>query len=922
MSIFEMPNTGLLGENVKAAKAVGGDAKTVLPYDFMRFAFADWAHDSYPLWRNEEKADKDKKDIRKYLLDFFKKYDMEDLFTSGVEHKIMSEFEDAQKIESVKSVITYQDILTKSKDPAYDPFTDIKTNILIIEQDSKLDIDKCSQADKTTIANFILKYLFKTSEGYTPKFTFDAGQATIGKIFRGHQNAIGLIIPQNVSDSAVTSLQKLGALPNEYKFPDISRQINSIINLCPGYDIEFENHEFSETNPYGFSLTFTIKGADKLDPAKKLDFTFGKGRQQGPSLDYLLNMILMVMSSKKRADVKFKDIPVESSFVPVGIEIDEHASIEGDIIDKIKGHLEILPAELKGGGDRYQGYGASILGQLEGYEHIVYVSGDRLSCLLLRLLGKSNIYQYHQTLTICRSKNIPNLSAEDAAAHAVLQKKLFTEYNTQFFNEFTDDSFIIKLTAFRDSIPKFEDDAQPTFGKKLLQVVSFMIYYQFMYIDELLSDFIKRYKSEIERIKGGAIEIENIQAISNIFTETLGINTSDFNELQKYISAPFDFKRDYKLFQYSLKVYTRLSSAAVALNAKITSNKPDRVAINYYELANQTDGYNSSIREILESMPNMYYKEEVDEEVDEEGIVLPNLEKFILNDTDITKDAVSTKIKGFIAVAGGGRKSRAKAVVKAASAKAAARAAAAAAEVKKAKIMEEAWGAEWKVALKDAMAPVDEFPQSDFIKADIFRDVCSIASLFLKSIFPILENFPEFPEGDDDTNIQRFVQTIENLYIYFESKIEEYDIRSDNTISMIRTLINPFSEDGTLKGGHPLNKWPAIKKSFRPQYVNYPEIPALLTLAIMNDLFEGALERETSLFIKGDKFPESFKELHAKVYAKAGWRDVERQLETIFISIMIGKLHREVLGLLGGRRRITRKRRAADVKRRTLKSRR
>jgi hypothetical protein len=80
------------------------------------------------------------------------------------------------------------------------------------------------------------------------------------------------------------------------------------------------------------------------------------------------------------------------------------------------------------------------------------------------------------------------------------------------------------------------------------------------------------------------------------------ISKSDMGSFLEIFDGSFNYKKDIPLLKYSFKPFKALSSAIIALWAKLTSTRPPRVPINYFTLANSEGGYNESLREIVDSI--------------------------------------------------------------------------------------------------------------------------------------------------------------------------------------------------------------------------------------------------------------------------------------------------------------------------------
>ena len=139
-------------------------------------------------------------------------------------------------------------------------------------------------------------------------------------------------------------------------------------------------------------------------------------------------------------------------------------------------------------------------------------------------------------------------------------------------------------------------------------------------------------------------------------------------------------------------------------------------------------------------------------------------------------------------------------------------------------------------------------------------------------------------------------------------------------------ILNPYLEDGTINGGHIFNaellaRDPLAKK-YLPVFLSVPELPSLLTLAIVNDILEGSVGRETSvftqLFVKGGNIPRALGKIHIETNAE--WANLQRLLVNIYRSISTGEIAKEIFTLHGGSKtRLRRRKRKSSPRRKTLR---
>jgi len=282
-------------------------------------------------------------------------------------------------------------------------------------------------------------------------FTFDAAQAQVGKIFNEHPTARGLIMPQNIADSATSSFMQLGDEPNLYAFPESAEgkfmsRWNTFSNTS---QIHYENDKFGEENPYGFTFNLTNGG-------NTISYSFSRDAQQGPSLDYLLSLTLAAKLNKP-----FNNVLLPSKCLDLGYKL------VGGVIDDLKTNPPFL--DIKRAGDGDQADGASIMDGILKY--VVLVTGDRLLSVQARLMNLRCILQYHQTLTIFKGI-VPGANATAIAKDEAERIQRFIERYKKDYNTIKDPKFLKKIETFAGAI---EVTPRPA---KMLQVVQTLLFHK------------------------------------------------------------------------------------------------------------------------------------------------------------------------------------------------------------------------------------------------------------------------------------------------------------------------------------------------------------------------------------------------------------------------------------------------------------
>lgn len=377
----------------------------------------DTIHDMYNGYRNKDVGDSKGK-IREYLLEFIKKkynntppckgYDMGDflskciLDTKGlikindIEDTTISYFESLMPDKNIHANLSYSDIL-KNTQKAQDALIADSIEITYDVVDGKYD-DILTAPNMETMYKFIENYLYPSSSSSSSSssplyFTFDANKHYIHKMMRT-SNTRNVIMPQNIADSASTSLLKLGK-DNMYYFPEqpISQstiqptkfysQRNIFSN---GYNILYENDNFSATKIYGFKFNIK-KGTTECKSVMGTNVTTGQNVTTGPSLDYLLELHLTAMSAKKPVNLT-NTIDAGKSQMKINID-----TLSKEIIIDIQNNVAAIFLDIKRGGDHDQVDAASIANDSICDNRLTFVSLDRLSILAARIKGLNCILE-------------------------------------------------------------------------------------------------------------------------------------------------------------------------------------------------------------------------------------------------------------------------------------------------------------------------------------------------------------------------------------------------------------------------------------------------------------------------------------------------------------------------------------------------
>lgn len=159
--------------------------------------------------------------------------------TSSIEDDTVSYYEQKYKAElrtNKRKKYTYDDLYTKINTSDVTAFLNSISDIDIIELEFK-DGDSFATfpiADQKKIGEFITKFYFpQIVDPNNPNdeinFTFDGNSGIFNKFLETFKQCKNLIIPQNISDSACTTIGHFNKSPTRiiYKFPE-STKINDI----------------------------------------------------------------------------------------------------------------------------------------------------------------------------------------------------------------------------------------------------------------------------------------------------------------------------------------------------------------------------------------------------------------------------------------------------------------------------------------------------------------------------------------------------------------------------------------------------------------------------------------------------------------------------------------------------------------------
>jgi len=363
----------------------------------LRFYLVEFMYKFINIDLNKKKLDQN--NLSNYINDLLKLLTNQNVtsVTSKYERSILKYYEQKSAISSslfidTKESITYGDIIhdwekwIKNGKSGKLPSLWIKyqnaygiNNILEISPGDDTEYDSfgiVQQKNKEEIiGNFILNYMFpeftlKTNIAY---ITFDAKTGVVGKVFRDMDNVFNLITPANISDSAPTSFKALNNR-NEYIFPSKTNNFifdSNFYTKKNNVKIQFNNNKFSDTNPYGFNLNIN-----------NYDIPFSATQKQGPSVNYLVDLILQNKNAK----------PKNSNIIKINSLLDNNKTAvnQGLLLD------------LKRTGDYEQVNSAIEVRDTLNRPFVLFSTIDILCSLYARIKKQNNMLHVGESITLFR----------------------------------------------------------------------------------------------------------------------------------------------------------------------------------------------------------------------------------------------------------------------------------------------------------------------------------------------------------------------------------------------------------------------------------------------------------------------------------------------------------------------------------------
>lgn len=221
---------------------------------------------------------------------------------SSIEDETVSYYEQKYKAElrtNKRKKYTYDDLYneidTKFNNNVDEFLTSISDiDIVELEFDNGASFATFPIDKKKKLGEFITKFYFPQSDDQNNEinFTFDGGSGIFNKFLETFEQCKNLIIPQNISDSACTTIGHFNKSPTRiiYKFPiststpDGARYNCSSNVLTDGiFDIYFTDNQFG-AGKKNTAFDFNI---EKISPNSIVSLKYDENTNQGPGVTYL-----------------------------------------------------------------------------------------------------------------------------------------------------------------------------------------------------------------------------------------------------------------------------------------------------------------------------------------------------------------------------------------------------------------------------------------------------------------------------------------------------------------------------------------------------------------------------------------------------------------------------------------------------------
>lgn len=323
--------------------------------------------------------------------------------TSGVEDKVLAYFKKTYApFNEPEGYITLNEILAEWK------FTDKNSNwetysTAVGSLSNAIDIvfsgrsvKSLTDAERGHVAFFLLSYMnpsVQPAPDAVEYFTFDMAPRDIGKIFARIDQVKNAIFPQNIADSASTSFSSLLGRNQFFMGGDTqtaappSYPIRSNAFTGGKYRLQYVNEGFGPTNKFGFKIeVWDAAGNTKLG-----EIPFGVKNEQGPSVNYLMDIIAKLNNPDEAATALSTTEPklaTVAKLTNLGVP-------DADLL-----------FDIKRTGDWEQML----------INNVTAVTGDRFAAAFRRLLRKTGMYHSSRGIKVWRGTM--GISAEELEARS------------------------------------------------------------------------------------------------------------------------------------------------------------------------------------------------------------------------------------------------------------------------------------------------------------------------------------------------------------------------------------------------------------------------------------------------------------------------------------------------------------------------
>jgi hypothetical protein len=454
------------------------------------------------------------------------------LVLTSVEVDLKDLIEDVYQLDEYCHIVTYDQIIT----PGFlDEVKEVKKyqNLKIVESTTSLNEVLADHDKRKRLADFYLHFLFTKEivdkSTFKVSFVFDNGQNKIGQLFSDHAKARAVVIPQNIVDSASSTIAPFGSADAGKDlavfFPSLSSATAPVQKdiyispnnlLSPSYHIKYKNLGVSSKDPYGF--TYHLKPTDIQQETTSRFASVGATR--GPALNYLMYFLIKIIQKKP-----ITPYPVNA----VGIHIMKDIEAVPEVLTNIRNKTtdptkpEMVLVDIKECGDADQITAATIVANMVG--PLVFVSGDhvcshnarsqRLHCITQLPNGKMFLYRSNATVQLTPEQiaAIKLKQKEEREAKQLLRDKQllehdrtmvvqYNEYITELFMYPHNETHIRNIEIFQKSIlivpppfvPYKESSTLYEFSSLLHTIKKLDIFY---YLD-IIKNTIKKLSSLIQ----------------------------------------------------------------------------------------------------------------------------------------------------------------------------------------------------------------------------------------------------------------------------------------------------------------------------------------------------------------------------------------------------------------------------------------